>query len=69
MREKKDPRGALSRALRSRRETLNHSQETAARLIGVSSMTLSRWERRATYPAARPVIRAVCEYLGREELP
>lgn len=62
-------RKALSGALRARREKLNHSQETAAALIGVSSQTLSRWERRASYPSTRPVIRAILEYLDREELP
>ena len=60
---------ALSKALTAKRERKNHSQETAAQIIGVSTMTLSRWERTVNYPAGRNVIRAVLEYLARKELP
>jgi len=60
---------ALSRALVKKREERNHSQETAALEIGVSSQTVSRWERGESYPMSRPVVRAVLEYLEREELP
>lgn len=52
-------------ALRELRERVNLSQEGLARLIGVSSKTISNWERGIGAASLTvPQIKALCEALG-----
>ena len=57
--------------LKKLREEAGLSQEGLARIIGVASATISRWERGATAMLTVPQMKALCRVFGKsiEELP
>ena len=59
----KDRIDDLADRLRARREKLGHSQEDAARLVGVSSATLAHWEQGRHRPKTSLVVNSLENYL------
>jgi transcriptional regulator with XRE-family HTH domain len=57
--------------LKKLREEAGLSQEGLARIIGVASATISRWERGAPAMLSVPQMKALCKVFGKsiEELP
>ena len=62
-------RARLSAALRRRRKALEHSQEGAARAMGITSATVARWEQERNSPNSELYWRAILAYLELEKRP
>jgi len=56
--------GSFKAVLREARIRLGLTQEEAARRLGVSVSTLSRWERGEHLPRSRPILERIREVLG-----
>lgn len=52
-------------AIKHAREVLKHSQEEAAREIGIAISTLQKWERNAQHPGMHYTRRAFALYIAR----